>query len=372
MTIVALAFGAYFLRQYLMLIAMAAVLAYLFHPLYVRFERKWNAGVASALTILTALVIVIAPLSGILTMAGLQIKQMVDSVGAWISKTDMTDLGNRVLQAINDALARVPFVHVDLTPDKLQHYASSLAASMGEFALNFARSSVGGIAGGVTAALIFLYVFIALLGDGQRLVEVVKDLSPLDHEVTDVYFSKIAAMVKATVGGQFVIATVQGILAATSVYIAGIHQGYFMFVIFLTVLSFIPLGAGIVTVPMGVALIFTGNIPGGIFLILFHIFITSNADNILRPMLVPKNAYLPPALMILAVFAGLSMFGFLGIIFGPVVMIIIVTTIHLYRTVMRGVPWVDDLDVEESTEPQKTRNPIKRFGNYLASRKKAS
>ena len=119
MTVIALAFGAYFLRDYLQLIAIAGVLVYLFRPLYVRFERRWNSGVASALTVLSALAVVIVPLGVILTMAGIQIKEMIDTVSAWVSKTDMSQLGQRILESINAALDRIPFINVDLTPEKL-------------------------------------------------------------------------------------------------------------------------------------------------------------------------------------------------------------------------------------------------------------
>jgi predicted PurR-regulated permease PerM len=50
----------------------------------------------------------------------------------------------------------------------------------------------------------------------------------------------------------------------------------------------------------------------------------------LRPHLVPKDARLNSALTILSVFAGVTMFGFLGVIIGPVIMIMITTTIHMY------------------------------------------
>ena len=62
---------------------------------------------------------------------------------------------------------------------------------------------------------------------------------------------------------------------------------------------------------------------------------------------------MPPALMLLAVFAGLSMFGFLGIVFGPVAMIVVVTTINLYRTVVKGAPWKDDLGDEDDSAPKR-------------------
>ena len=342
MTIIAVGFGAYFLRGYLELIALAGVLAYLFNPLYKRMARKMSSGLASTLTLLSAIAIVIIPLAGILTLAIAQIAQMVSTVSVWVGQTDMGALGQQVLEGINDVLARIPFVSLELTPEKIQDWVGSVATTVGQFVLNAASQSVGGIATTVTSALIFLYVFVALLSGGTKLVGVAKDLSPLDPEITDVYIAKIGAMIKATVGGQFVIAVVQGLAGAISIYIGGIHAGFFMFLIFLSVLSVIPLGSGVITIPLGIGMALSGNIPGGIFVVLFHILVTSNIDNVLRPLLVPKTAYLSPALMLLAVFAGLGMFGFLGIIFGPVIMIVIVTTINLYRAVAKGAPWSEE------------------------------
>jgi predicted PurR-regulated permease PerM len=125
-----------------------------------------------------------------------------------------------------------------------------------------------------------------------------------------------------------------------------------MFVIFLTVLSFIPLGSGIITIPLGIGMALFGNITGGIFVVVFHVVVVTSIDNLLRPFLVPKSAHLNAALMLLSVFAGLKMFGFWGIVLGPVLMIIIVTTISVYLAVYKGAP-LDTLNQDD--EPHKKR-----------------
>jgi predicted PurR-regulated permease PerM len=73
-----------------------------------------------------------------------------------------------------------------------------------------------------------------------------------------------------------------------------------------------------------------GDIWQGLFIVLGHVLLVTNIDNILKPILVPKSVKLQPALMLLAVFAGLGLFGFLGIFIGPVIMILIITTIDVY------------------------------------------
>ncbi|MFB1299255.1 AI-2E family transporter [Mycobacterium sp. pW049] len=335
LTVVALGFGAYFLRGYILLIAIAAVLAYLFAPLYQRLRTKTNVGVSATLTLLAAIATVALPLAGVVFLAILQIDQAVNSVSRWAEQTDFTALAQQLLDSANQLLARVPFMNITLTPDSVREAATTLGQNAGEVALGVARDSVGGLAATVTALVIFLYVFLALLTNGDKVVALFRDLNPLGENVSDIYLAKVGAMVSATVKGQFIIAVFQGAAGAISIYIAGFHDGFFMFLIFLTALSFIPLGSGIVTIPVGILMAVFGNVAGGIFVVVFHVVVVTSIDNLLRPFLVPKSAHLHPALMLLAVFAGLQMFGFWGIVLGPVLMIVIVTTISVYLVVYK-------------------------------------
>lgn len=338
LTVIALAFAAYFLRTYLLLIAISAVLAYLFSPLYNRLLTRMGSGAAATVTLLAAIATVALPLSGVAFLAFLQISEMVTGISQWVERTDFTALGQRLLDSANQLLARIPFIDTTLTPESVRDALATVGQKAGEFALGFARDSVGGIVAMVTALILFIYVFLALLTNGAKVLDLFRDLNPLGQQVSDIYLAKVGAMVSATVKGQFIIAVCQGVAGAVSVYIGGIHDGFFMFVIFLTVLSFIPLGGGIVTIPLGIGMAVFGNPVGGIFVIVFHIIVVTNIDNLLRPFLVPKSAHLHPALMLLAVFAGLQMFGFIGIVLGPVLMIVIVTTISVYLVVYKDAP----------------------------------
>jgi predicted PurR-regulated permease PerM len=350
-TIVAIAFGAYFLRGYFILIVVAAVVAYLFDPLYERLRRKLSSGLAATLTLLAALAMVIVPIAGAVAIGVVQISVMVRSVSDWVGKTDLSSLGDRSLRLLNETLDRVPFLQsTNITPESLQKWVVTFAQRAGQWGLEFLQGAAGGLFGGITAAVIFLYVFISMLVKGEELRLLIRRLNPLGEEVTDLYLAKMAAMVRGTVQGQFVIALAQGVAGAISIYIAGFHDGFFIFAILLSALSVIPLGGGIVTIPFGIGLALFGNVAGGIFVIVFHLLVVTNIDNVLRPILVPKEAKLDSALMLLSVFAGITMFGFLGIVIGPVVMIVIVTTISVYLWVYKGVPM--DMGTEDD-EPKK-------------------
>ena len=84
-------------------------------------------------------------------------------------------------------------------------------------------------------------------------------------------------------------------------------------------------------------MILSGHVWQGVAIIANHLLVVTNIDNVLRPQLVPRDARLDSALMILAVFAGIAYFGFMGIVLGPVLMIVVVTTINIYLEVYRHV-----------------------------------
>jgi predicted PurR-regulated permease PerM len=339
-TIIALLFGAYFLRNYFVLVVVAAVGAYLFTPLFNWFNRRLGAGLSATCTLLSALVIVAVPIGLLVLLAIVQISRMVSSVADWVKTTDPSTLGDEVLHLVNDLLARVPFLHITLTAEALRKAMISGAQHVGQWLLQFLQGAAGSVAGAVTQAIIFLYVFVALLVNRGKVRTLIGQLNPLGDEVTDLYLRKAGAMVRGTVNGQFVIALCQGVAGAASIYVAGFHHGFFIFAILLTALSIIPLGGGIVTIPFGIGMIFYGNVVGGAFIVLWHLLAVTNIDNFLRPILVPKDARLNSALMLLAVFAGIAMFGPWGIVIGPVLMILIVTTLDVYLAVYKDVELV--------------------------------
>jgi hypothetical protein len=119
------------------------------------------------------------------------------------------------------------------------------------------------------------------------------------------------------------------------------------------VLSLIPLiGISLVAWPIGIVLLLSGNTWQGLFVIGAFILIVANIDTALRPVLVPKDAYLNPALLILGVFGGLSLMGLIGALYGPVILILLVTSIEVYtkyllRSDLEALQEAGRIDLEE-------------------------
>lgn len=362
-TAFALLFGAYFLRRYLILVVIAAVVAYLFTPVYNRLRTKLSAGMSTTLTVLTALATVVIPLSLLVTVATFQVSRMLASLATWAKTADLSALGQRGLDLVNGFLGKLPFKAPAVTTDTLRTPVVTAAQNVGEWLLSTLQGAAGGAIGFITAAIIFLYVLISLLSNRTEVLMLIRRLNPLGVEVTDLYLAKMGAMVRGAVRGQFIIAVIQGLLGAASIYIAGFHDAFFIIAIFLIALSVIPLGSGIVTIPFGIGMMIFGHFWGGLFVVVFHLIGITNVDNFLRPILVPREAKLDPALMLLSVFSGIAMFGFFGIILGPVLMIMIVTTIAVYLEVYKGVEMDDD---DEAPAEDKKRRKLFRRKKKLA------
>ena len=76
-TVIAILFGAYFLRKYFILIVVAAVVVYLFSPLYNRLNKRMGTGLSATLTLLAVFASVIVPVGLIGLLAVVQITEMV-------------------------------------------------------------------------------------------------------------------------------------------------------------------------------------------------------------------------------------------------------------------------------------------------------
>ncbi len=326
--IIALAFGAYFLRRYFLLIVVAAILVYLFNPINKRFLKHGRKkGTASVLTFTVMLIVLLLPLTLILIATIAQVRGIIHTVQANPSY-NIGEIGHSLLNSVNNILDRLGAP--EISQSQFQSTVNNAIQSVGKTLVNIFTGTVASIPELVTRGILFIYVFLALTVHQDAVLETLQKLNPLGRKVGDMYLAKTGAMTKAMAKGQLVIAFCDGLTDATLMYIAGFHSIFFFMLILLTFLSFIPLGGGVIVIPLGILMVATGQVWQGLLLVLGHIFITSNIDNVLRPRFVPKDAYLQPALTMLSVFSGVAMFGILGVIVGPIIMILIISTIQVY------------------------------------------
>jgi predicted PurR-regulated permease PerM len=335
--IASIVFAGWFLRSFFILIVFAGVLAYLFSPIHRWLQRrKLKKGGAAALTLLISIFMVLIPLTLIAIFATSQLTTVVGDIATFMKTFDIGEASSKLVDVINGTLDRIPFGDYSVSEDSLISNIQDGLQAVGSYLVDSLSGAVSSVTGLISSLIIYVYLFLAFLTNGDKLVEMFRQLNPLGTKVSDIYLTRASAMVRGTVQGQFIIAVAQGLIAAATFALVGYADLFFVLFVIFTIMSIIPLGAGIVVIPLGIIMIITGNPVGGIIVLVQHFVISSNVDNLLRPILVPKQARLDSALMLLSVFAGIRVFGFAGIIIGPTLMVLVVTTIKVYLEVYRN------------------------------------
>jgi predicted PurR-regulated permease PerM len=331
--IAALVLGLILIAHYVTIILLAFLAAVIFYPLYKRILRKnKRPGTAATLTFIITLLLIIIPLVFTVIITFGQLKQIIDQLTAVSHSVPLPDSSSQLLDWINNFLGSLTHGSVQITAQDMQDAVASVALALASFFLTVLSNSFSGIANFVTQFILYMFLFTGILTHADSLQRVFKAINPLGNETSTLYLRRAGQMAKGAVGGQFLIAFCQGFAEAAVLYIAGLHY-FFFFALVLSFLSIIPLGGGILAIPIGIIMILTGDVWQGVFVLGMHFTVIVNIDNVLRPRLVPKSIRMNSALMLLAVFGGLGLFGFIGIAIGPIIMILVLTTIQIYLPV---------------------------------------
>ena len=137
-------------------------------------------------------------------------------------------------------------------------------------------------------------------------------------------------MVKANALGIPIICIIQGAFAAFGYWIFGIND-WALWGFFTGVFAFFPLvGTMIVWVPLVLYLYAVGIIWPATWLALYSFFITGNVDYIARLTLMKKMGNVHPIITVLGVIVGLKLFGFMGLIFGPLLVSYFIVLVKIY------------------------------------------
>ncbi len=98
-----------------------------------------------------------------------------------------------------------------------------------------------------------------------------------------------------------------------------------------------PIGTPIVWIPASLILLLSGQWGKAIILAILGLGIISSIDNILRPFLLEGKAGLHPLILFFSIIGGITVFGPLGIILGPISIALFVTILHLYKTEFKDI-----------------------------------
>lgn len=170
--------------------------------------------------------------------------------------------------------------------------------------------------------------------DGKRLITWIVSVSPLpdDHDI--LILNRVQVAVRSVLMGIIFISLLQGLVAGLGFWIFGIPKP----VLWGTVSAFGGLLPGIGTtvfmIPAVIFLYFTGHTVAAIGLLIWAIIAIIVVDNIISPMLMGRGNALHPLLVLLSVLGGVSVFGMIGLIVGPVIVSVFLVLLELQKRII--------------------------------------
>ena len=307
-------FILYMLKGFLTPIFIAVVLSYLFYPLYKYFLKKTGdkKTLSSLGVIFVILIIILVPLSGLASVMLNEFKS-ID-----FSEEKIAHYEDRIYDLTGFEFSISENV-VNLQ-DRLRSEAESFLLSLISFTTNFLLS-----------VFIMFFVMYYIFIDKDRIIAFLISIMPFSKEGSVHLLNNSSKLISAILIGQFLTAVVQGLLGMFSFYVAGI-QGAFFWGIVMIILSIIPVvGAFLVWLPAGIFLIVEGQVGWGIFILLWGALVVSQIDNIIRPKFVNRFAKIHPLEIFIGVIMGISFFGIIGLVIGPLIIALFGALLKEYR-----------------------------------------
>lgn len=182
----------------------------------------------------------------------------------------------------------------------------------------------------VTNLIMMFFLLYYLLVSGKEIERYLNKMIPLKQENVDILASETKVMVRANALGIPIICIVQGTTAAIGYWIFGVEDwGLWGFIT--GVFAFFPLvGTMIVWVPLVIYVMSQGHTWPAVWLTLYSIIVTGNVDYITRLGLLKKMGDIHPMITVLGVIVGLGLFGFMGLIFGPLLVSYFIILVKIY------------------------------------------
>lgn len=188
--------------------------------------------------------------------------------------------------------------------------------------------SIGSFAVNVVVLLFVLYFM--LIG-GREMESYLRKFIPFNRTVTQEFTREVVMIVRSNAIGIPLLAVIQGAVALVGYWLCGVPWALFWGVV-TCVATIVPLlGTALVWLPLAAYLGLIGHWGAAVGLLAYGVVVITQVDNLARFVLQKRMADTHPLVTIFGVIIGLSLFGFMGVIFGPVLLSIFIFCADLFK-----------------------------------------
>lgn len=320
-------------RPYIFVFILSLVFVLVFEPVYLWiFGRVRRSYLASSLTTLLIALIILLPVVFVAIAAITELTALINSWQLNYASSEHTaqELYDNLLNSIPQNL------------EFLRTFVRTNQDSILTFLISALGNLVGWVGSGVVPVansgirfllnlVIFLTTLVYLFPSKDAFLRELSELNPLEHSKYDKFVRRLVSVVKATMTSLLIIAVAQGLLGWMVYAVVGIRFATLLGVV-QALVSFIPIGAVAVWIPVGVGLILSGQWFNGVVVLLWGTLVISTIDNVIRPYILKSGeARVPELVTLFSALGGVVLFGFWGFLFGPLIASSFLTALELYK-----------------------------------------
>jgi len=316
---------------------MGAILSGLCYPLFRSLVKVFRGRrtLASFVTLLILFLLIVGPLSA---LSGLVVKQAMDISELAIPWFQERFASSSVLELQNWLALHFPWI-AEFIPsqEEIVKTIGTGAQAAGGYLVTGISTFTATTATFLLNFFVMFYAMFFFLRDGRKILDKMLSYIPLGPEEKSIMLERFTSITRATIKGTFLIGLLQGTLAGVGFYFAGLEAAVFWGVV-MVILSAVPgIGSALVWIPAVIYLYITGQNIQATLLLIWCAGIVSSIDNVLRPRLVGQDARMPDLLILIGTLGGLFLFGPLGVVIGPIVCGVFLTTLDIYASAFRDV-----------------------------------
>lgn len=309
----------------------ATVFAILFDAVYKKvLTRVKRPAVASLIVCLLIIILIIGPMTTVSIALFDQAASAVERISELRASGEIDRIWSQAAPWWNDLVERLS-PYVDLRKLDLRSVFEGAVNWLGGFFVDQGSWLIGNISKAVFFFLLMIFTLYYFFKDGAKIIDRIRGIMPFEPARTNKMFNELRGVINATMISGVVIALLQGFLGGLIFWIVGIKSALFWGAV-MALLSIIPiLGAFIIYLPAGVILMIAGEPVKGLIVILFGSVVVSQIDNFLRPYMVASGTQMHPLMLFLSMTGGITVFGLVGIVAGPLIAAAFVAILELFE-----------------------------------------
>ena len=275
-------------------------------------EKGWNKTLSVGILMVGSFILILLPVLGIVLMLSSKVSKAIKN-------------SERVVEAAKAQLTQIE----ELTGFNIGEKIDSSAVT------DWLSSNLQGLAGGtfeifIAISIMYFLLYYMLLFQ-KKLTVSMETYIPIDVDNLKLIGQESAKKVKANAIGIPLVALFQGIISLIGYWIFGVPEALFWFVI-TTIGSMIPfVGTAIGFIPVTLLLYYQGDTGSAIGVLLYGLIVVGSSDNIVRLLVLKQMANEHPLITLIGVIIGVPLFGFIGLIFGPLLLSLFLLIVMIYK-----------------------------------------